>query len=343
MTRLPASRIASSRRKVAATYPAKFLVDLYRTMVRIRLCEESFVEPIEKREVLCPVHLCSGQEAVAAGVCAALRPRDYVFGNHRSHGHYLAKGGSLKALVAEVYCREGGCSHGRGGSMHLVAPDQGMLGSAPIVAGTISLALGSALAAALRRDGRVAVSFFGDGATGEGVFHESLNFAALMALPVIFVCENNLYATHMPIRSCRPGDSVRSSAIPFGIENRQVDGNDVLAVYEAARWAADRCRTGAGPSLIECMTYRLRGHVGPDDNIWGDHTDLRPMEELTRWRKRDPILKLERKLLRSNNSSRAQLARIRSQAKREIDAAYRAARLSPFPRRADMKRYVYSD
>ncbi|MEN6508299.1 MAG: thiamine pyrophosphate-dependent dehydrogenase E1 component subunit alpha, partial [Smithella sp.] len=155
-------------------------------MLRIRFAEESFVDPILRGEIRCPCHLYSGEEAIAAGLCASLNDRDYVFGNHRSHGHFLAKGGSLQELVAEIYCRETGCSRGRGGSMHLIDPAVGMLGAAPIVAGTISLAVGAALASSIRRDKRVAVSFFGDGATGEGVLYESMNFASLRKLPIIF-------------------------------------------------------------------------------------------------------------------------------------------------------------
>ena len=188
----------------------KTVMNLFRTMVRIRMCEESFVDPILSGEIRCPVHLYTGQEAVAAGVCAALENEDYVFGNHRSHGHFLAKGGRMQELVAEIYCRETGCSRGRGGSMHLIDPAVGMLGAAPIVAGTISLALGAALASSIRR-GRVSVSFFGDGATGEGVLYESMNFASLRKLPIIFACENNFYATHMPIRDCRVGSNIYPS------------------------------------------------------------------------------------------------------------------------------------
>jgi pyruvate dehydrogenase E1 component alpha subunit len=293
--------------------------------------------------VICPVHLCSGQEAAAVGVCAALKPRDYVFGTHRSHGHYLAKGGSLRAMVAEVYGREAGCSRGRGGSMHLIAPEQGMLGSAPIVAGTISLALGSALAAAIRHDGRVVVSFFGDGATGEGVIYEALNFAALRSLPIIFVCENNLYATHMPVQACRPCVSIHEIAIPFGIASRRVDGNDVLAVYEAAHRAADRCRKGRGPAFLELMTYRLRGHVGPDDNVQGAHTDIRPRAEVVRWKKRDPIPRFERLLLRTRVASRDALDRISRRAEQEINAAHRFALGNPRPCKAELERYVFKD
>jgi TPP-dependent pyruvate/acetoin dehydrogenase alpha subunit len=180
-------------------YSKDFLRELYRTMLRIWVCEERFVEPILKGEVRCPVHLSTGEEAIATGVCAALSESDYIFGTHRSHGHYLAKGGSMQELVAEVYGKATRCSKGRGGSMHLTCPEKGVVGAVPIVGATISLALGAALASRIRQDHRVTVSFFGDGATGEGVLYESLNFAALKKLPILFVCENNLYSTHMPI------------------------------------------------------------------------------------------------------------------------------------------------
>ncbi len=185
-------------------YPKAFLRDLYKTMLRIRVCEESFVDPILKGEIKCPVHLYTGEEAVATGVCANLDNKDYVFGGHRSHGHYLAKGGDMKRMVAEIYGKETGCAKGRGGSMHIVDTKVGMMGAVPIVAGTVSIATGSALASKIRKEKRVAVSFFGDGAVGEGVLHESLNFAALKKLPIIFACENNFYSTHMPIREIRP-------------------------------------------------------------------------------------------------------------------------------------------
>lgn len=275
-------------------YTIGFLENLLRGMLRIRLCEESFVAPILNGEVHTPCHLYSGEEAIAVGICSALSTDDYIFGNHRSHGHFLAKGGSMKEMAAEIYCRVEGCSKGRGGSMHLIAPDIGMLGSAPIVAGTISLAVGAALASSIRDDGRrVAVSFFGDGATGEGVLYESLNFAALKKLPIIFACENNMYATHMPIRECRVNQPISRIAEPFGIEIHAVDGNDVLKVHEASQKAVESCRRGNGPVFMEFMTYRFRGHVGPDDNIQGSHTDIRPKEEIAVWMENDPIKKFE--------------------------------------------------
>ncbi|OGQ00647.1 MAG: hypothetical protein A2Z40_00970 [Deltaproteobacteria bacterium RBG_19FT_COMBO_60_16] len=312
-------------------------------MVRIRACEESFVEPILSREIRCPVHLCTGQEAVAAGVCAALEKKDYIFGNHRSHGHYLAKGGGMREMVAEVYCRETGCSRGRGGSMHLIDPSIGMMGSAPIVAGTIPLALGAALAASIRNDGRVAVSFFGDGATGEGVLCESLNFAALKKLPILFVCENNFYSTHLPIDEIRVSRRIYELGIPFGEQSHRVDGNDVLEVHRAARKAVDLCRKGKGPVFLECLTYRMHGHVGPDDNIQGTHTDIRPPAEIEKWRKKDPIRKLERHILKKRVASKSELKEIQVQAEKEVLDAHDFARSSAFPKGEELNLYVYKE
>lgn len=310
-------------------------------MLRIRLAEESFVDPILRGEVRCPCHLYTGEEGIAAGLCAALDKGDYVFGNHRSHGHFLAKGGSMKELMAEIYCRETGCSRGRGGSMHLIDPAVGMLGAAPIVAGTISLAVGAALASSIRGEGRVAVSFFGDGATGEGVLYESMNFAALRKLPVIFACENNLYATHMPIRDCRVGNSIHQVARPFGIESAEVNGNDVLAVYEAGRRAVEQCRTGQGPVFLEFMTYRYRGHVGPDDNVQGTHTDIRPKEEVAEWHRRDPIENFEKVALEKGVLDAPTLHRIRKRVQKELDEAHAFATQSPHPQTKELTRYVF--
>ena len=323
-------------------YSKSFLKTLYQSMIRIRICEESFIEPILSGEVRCPCHLYSGEEAIATGICASLTEKDYVFGNHRSHGHYLAKGGSLDGLVAEIYCRETGCSRGRGGSMHVIDMDCGMLGSAPIVSGTISLALGAALAASIRKEDRVAVTFFGDGATGEGVLYESLNFAALMKLPMVFVCENNLYATHMPIRDCRVSNNIYKSAEPFCIDSRDVDGNDILQVYEAGREAIDKCRKGEGPVFLECMTYRFRGHVGPDDNIQGDHTDIRPKEEVERWLRNDPIKKFEDYLVSQNLISEIALDSIRKDVEKEIADAHRFAKSSSSPDIKEVMNYVFA-
>jgi pyruvate dehydrogenase E1 component alpha subunit len=310
-------------------------------MIRIRRCEESLVEPILNGDVKCPVHLYSGEEAIAVGVCAALKQTDYVFGNHRSHGHYLAKGGSLGPMIAEIFGKKTGCSGGRGGSMHVIDPEIGMMGAAPIVGGTISLALGAALASRIRKDERVCVSFFGDGATGEGVLYEALNFAALKNLPILFVCENNLYSTHLPIRECRINDVIYEIGKPCNIYTKQVDGNKVLEVYEAAREAVELCRRNEGPAFIEGLTYRLRGHVGPDDNIQGTHTDIRPEDEVKAWVQRDPIKAFQNHLLESGSITPSQIDQITSEIDVEIREAYRFTHNSPLPQADELLNHVY--
>ena len=312
-------------------------------MVRIRSCEESLVEPIIKGEARCPVHLYSGEEAIAAGVCAGLTKKDYVFSTHRSHGHYLAKGGDMPALMAEIYGKETGCSRGRGGSMHLIAHDKGMMGSAPIVAGTISLALGAALASSIRKEKRVTVSFFGDGATGEGVLYESLNFAALKKLPIIFACENNLYSTHMHIKECRIDNNIFEIGKPFCIKSFRTDGNDVLQVYKIAKKSVELCRKGQGPIFLEFMTYRMRGHVGPDDNIQGAHTDIRPEKEVAKWQKKDPIDKFERFLIKNKIMNKEDMGKIWKQAEKEVHKAHTIARSSPYPKKGELTNYVFKE
>ena len=226
--------------------------------------------------------------------------------------------------------------------MHLIDPDNGMLGAAPIVASTISLALGAALASKIRNDGRVTVSFFGDGASGEGVLYEALNFAALKKLPILFICENNFYATHMPIREIRVPTKISDLAKPFGITGFRVDGNDVIKVHEIASHAIEQCRVGKGPVFMEFLTYRLRGHVGPDDNIQGSHTDIRPKEEIERWRKKDPIIRLERYLLKRKIFSKDRLLEIRQSVTEEVDEALAFARNSPYPDKEEGQNYVFA-
>ncbi len=314
---------------------------LYRMMVRIRFCEESFIEPILQKQIKCPVHLCSGQEAIAAGICACLSGKDYIWGTHRSHGHYLAKGGDLNALVAEVYGKETGCSRGRGGSMHICDPEKGVVGAAPIVAGTISLAMGAALASKIRKENRVSVSFFGDGATGEGVLFESLNFAAIYNLPVLFVCENNLYSTHMPISKCRPNTEIFRIAEPFDIYSIRVDGNAVMSVYQETKKCLELLKNGKGPVFMECLTYRLRGHVGPDDNIQGKHIDIRKEAEVEAWREKDPIPNFETYLKDKEILSDSEMEGIRTEEMGRIDSAHEYAKNSPFPKPEDLERYVF--
>ena len=321
--------------------PKELLVTLFQNMVRIRLCEEALVSPILSGDIKTPCHLCSGQEAVAVGICSNLAKKDMIFGNHRSHGHFLAKGGKILDLISEVFCKDTGCSRGRGGSMHLIDNNVGMLGSAPIVAGTISLAVGAALACKIRNSNQIAVSFFGDGATNEGVLYESLNFASVNKLPIIFVCENNFYSTHMSIRECRPNDEIFRIAEPFNIPSSRIDGNDVLAVYEKAKEAVENCRKGDGPYFIECLTYRQRGHVGPDDNVQGTHTDIRPVEEIKTWMKKDPITIFEDYLVKNRLMSSNDLAEIKTGITSEIVDALNYVNNADSPYEQELMNYVY--
>ncbi len=247
------------------------LIRLYREMLRIRLIEERIVTLYADQEMRCPVHLCIGQEGIAVGACAALDPRDYVFSGHRSHGHYLAKGGNLNAMMAEIYGKATGCAGGKGGSMHLIDLDAGFMGSTPIVGSTIPIAVGAAFGSVMQNDDRVTMVFFGDGAVETGVFHESLNFAALKKLPVIFVCENNLYSVYSPLEVRQPaGRRILNLALAQGIESIEGDGNNVELVHELCSRAVGKARKGGGPTFFEFATYRWREHCGPEyDNHIG--------------------------------------------------------------------------
>lgn len=301
---------------------------MYVTMLRIRKFEERVAELVSQEEIICPCHLYIGQEAVATGICSALRRDDYVFSTHRSHGHYIAKGGDIKALMAELYGKVTGCSRGRGGSMHLSSPEQGLPGSSAIVAGTTPLAVGVALAFSIQKKDSVSVAFFGDGAIGEGVWYESLNFASLKKLPVIFVCENNLYSTHMPLAACLAETNIYKKADAFNMPGVRVDGNDVTAVFKAANRAIEDARHGKGPALIECMTYRWRGHVGPSDDL---DKGLRSKEELDYWTKRCPIKMFEEFLFRRGILSESEKIRIYTDIEKETEETITFAKESPYP------------
>jgi pyruvate dehydrogenase E1 component alpha subunit len=307
-------------------------------MVRIRLFEERVAGLVESGEIRTPCHLYIGQEAIAAGVCAALEPPDYVWGGHRSHGHYLAKGGDLPAMLAEIFGKATGCSGGHGGSMHLVAPEVGILGTVPLVAATIPLAAGAGLAAKLRGDRRVSVAFFGDGAIEEGAFHESLNLATLYRLPTIFVCENNFYASHMHLSERRLLDNIVAMAEVAGAIGRRLDGNDVEAVYAAAVEAVGRARSGEGPTLLECRTFRWRGHVGPS---WDMDVGVKRRDELHEWLPKDPLARARRRLLEIGLHD-DECQTIERDAAREIEAAIAFARESPYPVQSDMVKHVWA-
>ncbi|MFH0914464.1 MAG: thiamine pyrophosphate-dependent dehydrogenase E1 component subunit alpha [Chloroflexota bacterium] len=319
--------------------PPDTLRSLYSTMLVIRYFEEKVADVlVGGAEIKCPVHLYTGQEAVAAGVCAHLRKEDYVFSTHRSHGHYLAKGGDLKALAAELFGRATGCSRGRGGSMHLASPELGLPGSSAIVGGTIPLAVGAALAFQLQGKDNVAVAFFGDGATNEGVFYESLNFAALKKLPVIFVCENNCYSTHMPTTACLADPVIYRKAEAFNLPGIRIDGNDVIEVYTTAGKAIEAARQGDGPTLVECLTYRWRGHVGPNYDV---DKGLRRQEELDSWIERCPIKTLEELLLVQQILTPVEKSETREAVEHRVTEALAFGREASYPSEGEVIKNVF--
>jgi TPP-dependent pyruvate/acetoin dehydrogenase alpha subunit len=304
------------------------LVDLYVAMRRIRRVEETIAALYPEQEIRCPTHLSIGQEAGAAGVCLALRTSDTAVSTHRCHAHYLAKGGDMRAMFAELYGKATGCCGGKGGSMHLTAPEVGMLGASAIVGGSVPLAVGTALAAKMAGTDEVAVAFFGDAAMEQGVTHESLALAALRRLPVLFVCENNLYATNTPLRNRQAGSDLAKRAAGHWLPGVSVNGSDVIAVYRAARAAVKRARRGDGPTLIEVKTYRFREHVGPNYDI---DLGYRTQAELDRWMAREPVGALARHLERGGVLRASRRAELDAQVEAEIADAVAFAKSSPFP------------
>ena len=321
------------------SFPAGTLLKLYTMMLRLRMAEEAIAERYVDKEICMYIHLYIGQEAIATGVCANLSKDDYVYSNHRSHGHYLAQGGSLKCLFSELMGRATGCSSGKGGSMHLIDTSVGYMGSSSIVAGNIPIAVGTALALAMRRTRRISVTFFGDGAADEGVFYESLNFAALKGLPVLFVCENNFYAICSHQSKRQKFDNIFKRCGVFGVPGMRIDGNDVSRVYAASRDIITAMRGGKGPYLLECRTYRLLGHGGPKYD-----TDLgyRTKKELEYWQVKCPIRRLEKFLFGKGALNDQIKARIVRRVEREIDEAIDFARKSPVPKRCDLVKDVTS-
>jgi 2-oxoisovalerate dehydrogenase E1 component len=299
-------------------------------MVRIRRIEERIALRYRDQEMRCPTHLCIGQEAAPAGVCAALGPDDVVMSGHRSHGHYLAKGGDLRAMIAELYGRVTGCSSGKGGSMHLVDLGAGFLGATPIVASTIAIATGAALAAKLRGEKRVAVAFFGDAAIEAGVANEALAFAALERLPIVFVCENNRYSTQTPLAERQPsGVGPHDVARGHGVESHLGKEDDVFEIASLAERAVEKARDGGGPSFLEHPTYRWREHCGPEDD---DHLGYRPPGELESIMQHCPIERTKARLRSEGVVTDAQIAGWEAEIAAEIDDAFAFARRSPYPR-----------
>jgi len=326
----PASRMGSATRRAMPMRPPSKpkLLDMLRLMNLIRGFElrmqELFRERSRAGESVGALHSYEGQEAVAAGVGAWVRPDDYVFSTHRGHGHALAKGLDLKAMCAELLGKANGCSRGRGGSMHLFDIGRGLMGGNGVVGGGLPLCLGTAYASAYRGTDQVTVCFFGEGAVSQGSFHESLNMAALEKFPILYVCENNLYAATTHVSKNCPIANIADRAAAYGMPGAVVDGNDVLAVYEAAGTAIAAARSGQGPTLLECKTYRHRPHC----MVIPEH---RPADEIAWWKERDPIGRFEARLLADGAATQEDFQRLRDEVGQSLDEAIAFAQASPLP------------
>jgi pyruvate dehydrogenase E1 component alpha subunit len=312
------------------------LLEMYRQMLTIRLFEEKVFELYGQNLVPGTIHLYAGEEAVAVGVCANLRKDDYITSTHRGHGHCIAKGARLDKTMAEILGRKTGYCKGKGGSMHIADFSIGMLGATDVVGAGIPIATGAGLSIKLRGTDQVVACFFGEGASNQGTFHEGINLAAVWNLPVVFVCENNLYA--MGTRQSRVMiiENIADRAVAYGIPGVVVDGNDVLAVYKATSTAVERARRGEGPTLIECKTYRQKGHSRFDPAAY------RPKEEVETWLKKDPIARFQTKLLELGVLTEFEVEKLVGEAKKAVDSATKFAIESPFPEPEEALEDVYA-
>ena len=316
------------------------LKQLYFSMLRIRRIEEKIVELYPEQEMRCPVHLSIGQEGVSAGVSAALNPTDAIFSGHRAHGHYFASGGDLKAFWAELYGKATGCCGGKGGSMHLVDLNAGCIASTPIGASTIPIAVGAAFAAKMQGLKRVVVTFFGEGAAEEGVFHESVNFAVLQQLPIIFLCENNLYSVYTPLTERQPeGRKLYKLAQGYGLPSFEGEGNQVESVYNLTNQAVARARNGQGPTFLEFSTYRWREHCGPN---YDNHIGYRTEAEFLAWQARCPLNRTQNQLLEQGALTPEEMDKMEQAIAIDIQNAVSFAQSSPFPRPETMFEHIYA-
>ena len=312
------------------------LIDMYRRMLTIRHSEERTARLFAEGRLPSFVHLYVGEEATAVGVCANLTQDDYITSTHRGHGHLIAKGGDLKRMYAELYAKQTGYCKGKGGSMHIADFELGILGANGIVGAGIPIAAGAAFAAKYRGDGRVVACFFGDGASNTGAFHEGINLASIWKLPVIYVCENNQFGMGMRQEHHQNIKDVADRAGAYGFPGVVVDGNDVIAVYEAAHAAVARARRGDGPTFIECKTYRLRGHNEGDEQLY------RAREEVEEWRKRDPIPRFRAKLLELGVLNDGQASQVEQEVIAQVEEAVQFAEESPWPDPEEVYEDVYT-
>ena len=316
--------------------PRESLLEMYRKMLEIRVFEERVFELYGQNLVPGTIHLYTGEEAVAVGACSALSKDDYITSTHRGHGHCIAKGADLKRTMAEILGKKTGYCKGKGGSMHIADFSIGMLGATAVVGAGLPIAVGAALSARLRKTDQVVTCFFGEGASNQGTFHESINMASAWKLPVIFVCENNLYAMGTRQSRIMNIEDISNRAASYGIPGVSVDGNDVLAIYEAACIATERARRGEGPTLIECKTYRQKGHSRVDS------AKYRPREEVEEWLRRDPIRRLRDKLIQAGISTEAEVQEIEKRVSNEIEDAVKFAVESTGPSPEEALEDVYA-
>lgn len=312
------------------------LVKVYQKMLEIRYFEEKVYDLYGQNLVPGTIHLYAGQEAVAVGVCANLRKDDYVTSTHRGHGHCIAKGAKLEKIMAEILGKKTGYCKGKGGSMHIADFSVGMLGATAVVGAGIPIAAGAGLSIKLRGIDQVVACFFGEGASNQGTFHEGINMASIWALPVLFVCENNLYAMGTRQSRVMAIENVADRAAAYGIPSRVVDGNDVLAVYDVAHEAVERARKGKGPTLIECKTYRHKGHSRFDPATY------RSKEEVEEWLKRDPILRFKAKLLEMNVLTEKRAKEIEERIITDVEKAVKFAMESPYPEAEEALEDLYA-
>ncbi len=311
-------------------------VGWFRGMVEIRLFEDKVQELFQQGLIEGTTHLCQGQEAVSVGSVDALRPEDYLTVTYRGHGHAVARGIPLESLFTELMGRSGGCCGGVGGSMHFTDFSRGLIGAFAIVGAGLPVAVGAALSAKLRGEDRVALTFFGDGTTDIGTFHEALNMASVWSVPVVFIIENNLYGEYSPVRVTTPLDDLAERAAAYAIPGVIVDGQDVIAVNQAVTNAVERARSGGGPSLLEMKTYRYRGHSRSDP------AKYRPDGELERWKARDPIELLEATLVDEEVLAPEAARQIRADVQAEVDEAAERAQRAPHPTLEEVRAYVYA-
>lgn len=309
---------------------------VYQTMLSIRLFECRVEQLLKDNRIYGPAHLYIGQEAVATGVCANLRSDDFIASTHRGHGHLIAKGGQFNRMMAELFAKSTGYCKGKGGSMHIADTTLGMLGANGIVGAGLSLATGAGFSAKVRKTDQVGVCFFGDGASNQGTFLESINIAATMKLPVIYVCENNVYGVNTKWLTVANHPDIADRAVGLGLPGKIVDGQDVTAVYEASAEAIERARNGEGPTLLECKTYRYRGHCG----VWGDPRDP---QEVAEWQERDPIAMFAEKLVAEKMATESQLQDIEQMLEKQLDEAVKFAENSPLPSIDEATTDVYAE